>query len=588
MAVTQWNPSHRATCKIRGIEPMVFASWYDLDQKFSLLRVFQKPHYYFSYGIQGGSFDLRTYTLDQFYHKHLLGWNTWSRSNEGFDLARYFGTKWTFYPHAHVPYVVFYERNWDTTEFEQLPKMHPFWLLIHRRNVKVVLPRTMHGRKRRLWIKPPSLQTSHWFYQSSWVGTALFRIGVTPLNVESPWIHKPGGETQPSYATWIGWGSPPTANQPKPLPVRWSGTTFSSLPTNMAKCMYRWWWDTGSDNYILINPQMTDPNNNGPMMTILPINYPYYVFFYGAMLPTGKDNVKADTQLPGKNPQIWGKQNPSPIALWWYYDPGVNWLPDTQTLHMDNRYLRPEDLPTPYQGRTWIWLNNTSPFPNSQIKDDTTLKTAWTTVEINPLIQALVQNSPFVVGKFDIPFNNREINITAKYTSVWQWGGTIPKPDHVVDPEQLQEQKPPQAQVRNPATVGYANLHPWDLSQRGSISDDKLRAILTDLLTPPGPRLPDTSRAASPSPRRRHRSPSQSSSRSSQDRSPPRKRRQKRRRMETPSESDESEGPPSSSESSERGTPRRETPETTESESDGGTPPRARVILRKHLQLHKR
>lgn len=583
MAVTQWNPAHRAICKIRGIEPMVFASWYDLDQKFSLLRVFQKPHHYFSYGFQGGSFDLRTYTLDQFYQKHVLGWNTWSRSNEGFDLARYFGTKWTFYPHPHIAYIVFWERNWRTTEFEQLPLMHPFWLLVHKRNTFVVLPRTMRGRKKKLFIKPPSLQTSHWFYQSSWVTTALFRIGVTPVNLESPFVHKPSASAQPHYATWLGYGVPPTQNQKQPLPVKWSYSTWNTTAQQQwAKIMYRWWWDTGENNYILVNSDQHDAGTSNKMLTVLPIHYPYYVFFYGAMLPQGRETIKNQTDLPGKNPVYQGSQNPTPIAIWWYYDPGIYVDPDTQNLHIDTRYLRPEDIPQHYQGRTWVYLYNVSPFGGNAIPfdSDAHLQVGWTTWQIAPIIQALVQNSPFVVGKFDIPLGNRELNIQAKYTSVWQWGGTIPKPDTVVDPEQITENQPPTgAQVRNPATVGYANLHPWDLSQGGGINDNKLRAILTSILTPPGPAPPDASRPESPSPRQHQR------------------RRRKRKRPTTPSESDESDGPAYSSRSSERRWQSRtpssseetETTETgTESESEEEPPTKQRLLQRKRLSLLKR
>lgn len=581
MAVTQWNPSHRAICKIRGIEPMVFASWYDLDQKFSLLRVFERPVKYFSYGIQGGSFDLRTYTLDQFYQKHLLGWNTWSRSNEGFDLARYFGTKWVFYPHPHIPYIVFWERNWRTTEFEQLPLMHPFYLLVHKRNTIVVLPRTMRGRKKKLFIKPPSLQTSHWFYQSSWVTTALFRVGVTPFNIESPFVHKPSGTTQPIYATWIGYGHPPTQNQKKPLPVSWTYSSFSGAGNSAwAKLMYRWWWDTGQENYILVNSDMHDPGTRNKMLTVIPIYHPYYIFFYGAMLPQGRSTIQASTDLPNKNPVYLGSQNPSPIAIWWYYDPGVTVSPDTQTLHMDTRYLRPEDIPIQFQGRTWVYLYSQSSFGSGvQFGTDESLKTAWTTTEIAPMIQALVQNSPFVVGKFDIPMGNREINIEARYTSVWQWGGTVPKPDSVLDPEQITENKPPTegVAVRNPATVGFANLHPWDLSQGGGINDAKLRAILTSVLTPPGPAPADASRPASPSPRRPHRH-----------------RRRKRRRERTPTESDESDEPPRSSRSSERrwqskspSSTETEGSETETSEEEGAPPPKQRLLPGKLFLLKR-
>lgn len=578
--MTQWNPAHRAICKIKGWEPFVFATWADLDQKFSMLKVFLKPQNYFDYGIQGGSFDLRTYTLDQFYKKHLLGWNIWTRSNEGFDLARYMGTKWTFYPHPHQAYFVFWERNWETTEFEQLPLMHPAWLMTHRRNTILVLPRSYRGRKKRIIIRPPSLQTSHWFYAASWVATALFRIGVCPVNLEWPFVHNASAEAQPRYAVFIGWGQPPTTNQKVPLPVPWTVNSFKTIANSVTKINYRWWWDTGTENYILINSVQNSPTNHPTInLQVLPVHHPYYIFFYGAMLPQGKPKVNNNTDLPTSNPQLMGATNPSPIAIWWYYDRVAYYYPDTRTPQMDTRYLRPEDLPQ--QGRTWVFLwNDTASFGSGvQFDSDLQMENAWDTNMIAPIIQRIVENSPFVMGRFDIPMGQRQFNVTARYTSIWQWGGTIPKPDSVLNPEQLVDrgEKPPQASIRNPATVGYANLHPWDLTQGGSIVESRLREMLTDILTSPGPAPPDASRAASPEPpHRRHRDRYE-------------RRRRKRPRSPTPtSESDESDGHPSSSSSSERQWKSR-TPsssEESESEEEPPTPPppkRPQLLLRRPL-----
>lgn len=536
--------------------------------------MFQRPHKYFDYGIQGGSFDLRTYTLDQFYKKHLLGWNIWTRSNEGYDLARYFGTTWWFWPHPHQPYMVFWERNWETTEFEQLPKMHPAWLLTHRRNVKIVFPRSWHGRRKKITIRPPSLQTSTWWYAASWVGIALFRIGVSPINLENPFVHKTNGTTQPFYAVPIGWGAAPVANQLKPLPMDWHYDTFKKI-TQSVKINYRWWWDTGEENYILANTGHLDATNNPKVrLDVIPVYYPYYIFFYGAMLPQGKDNVTQGTDAPYANPVLLGKKNPSPLAIWWYYDRVAYYGPDRITPQMDTRYLRPEDLPT--QGRTWVYFTgDTKVGTSAMFNDDNAMMAEWTTSIIGPTIQAIVEHSPFVMGRFDIPFRNQEFNVTATYKSHWQWGGIVPRPDTVLNPEDLHSNRPPQISVRDPATVGVATIHPWDLTQGGTVNEHKLRAILTDILTPPG---------GAPSAVGRPHSP---------DRSPPRKRRRKADRRtrhrppETSSESDESDEPPNSSSS---GTPSEsgETPETSENEEEPPAAPstkRPRILLRKPFLL---
>lgn len=466
---------------------------------------------------------------------------------------------------------MFWERNWETTEFEQLPRMHPAWLMTHMRNVRLVLPRSWKGRKVKIRIKPPSLQTSQWWYASSWVAVALFRIGVTPINLENPFVHR-AGNTQPIYAVWIGWAHGPTTNQTQPLPVQWTYSSFTST-VDYCKIMYRWWWDTGQDNYILINSVQNDPTNSPQvMLQVIPVHYPYYIFFYGAMLPTGRDQVEGGTDLPTKNPNLMGKVNPSPLAIWWFYDRAATYNPDKITPQIDTRYLRPEDLPQ--QGKTWVWLYNTTGFGKQPVFDnDTTMKSGWTTVQIAPIIQGIVQNSPFVMGTFDIPYGEHQFNITARYSSVWQWGGVIPHLDSVRDPEGLVPQKPPQASaVRNPATVGYANIHPWDLTQGGTINEHKLRVMLTDILTPTGPAHPECSRPASPSPK---------PSRSPHHRRPRRPRR-KRARSPTPSETEESE------ELSSSGTSGSPSESLSSSEEEEAPPPKTpRIVLRRQLLLKR-
>lgn len=513
----------------------------------------------FDYGIRGGGYDLRTYTLDQFYHKHLLGWNIWTRSNEGYDLARYFGTWWTFYPHPHQPYIVFYQNNWETTEFEQLPRMHPAWLLTHRKNTRLILPRSWGGRKRRIFIPPPSLQTSTWWFAASWVGIALFRIGITPVNLEQPFVHKTPDTVLPKYAVFIGWGGSPSNPINKPLPMKWNLHSINK-DTYKVQIMYRWWWDDGSENYLLCNP------HNRPVgtdLTVVKVDYPYYILFFGAQLPTGISKTKENTDLLSSNPVILPGQYPNPVGIWWYRDRAAFTQQDNDktTPMMDTRYLRPQDLPDG-PNKVWVMLTALQPGVGSMF-DENQWPTTWTTKVVKTVLDGIVQNSPFVMGKNDIPYKNQEFNILARYSSHWQWGGIVPRPDTVQDPETLTNVRPPTT-VRNPATVGIATLHPWDLTQGGTINEHKLRSMLTELLTPPDGHRPD-----SPEARRKKR------------------KRPRQRPPATPSESDESDAPPNSSKSgtSSEGeeTP---TPPSSESETDPEeSPPPKRLFLRRRPLL---
>lgn len=557
---------------------MFFSTRNDLWRKFSLLKVYKAPIRVFNYGIRGGGFDLRTWTLDQLYEKHVLGWNIWTRSNDGYDLGRYFGTRFTFYPHPHIPYIVFWENNFRTSEFEQLPYMHPFYLLVHRRHTLIIMPRNLGGKKKHhLFIKPPALQTSHWFYQASWSGVSLFRIGWVPFTIENTYVHETSSANYyPKYAVFIGYGQETNNIPPIPLP---SYSIANSLDTCTVQIMYRWWWDDGKDNYLLINRNNDNVSTNTKLEAI-PIDTPYYMHFFSGLWPTGRaQNYTNDT--PQTNATIVDDQNPSPVAILWYRDKAVYKTSDpSKTPTMDERYLRPQDLPD--KKKVWVVLspktfNINGADNNTNFGTDQAVQSGFTVSTVRAVLEGIVQNSPFVMGEYDIPFMRRQESFTCRYRSIWQWGGTVPRTDTVLNPGEQDHQRPP-VSVRNPATVGFSTIHPWDLTQHGGFTEDKFRQILTSLLTPPGPpQLPCTSRPESPPSRPRH-PPKRRRPRSPRPR-PPRKRR----------ELDESSEQSSSESSGSQTTLHQSSSEaetTTESEEEDPPPPR--IQPRQRFSLLKR
>lgn len=527
---------------------MAFATNNDFGQKFSLLKIYYKPKR-FDYGIQGGATDLRTVTLDELYQRHLLGWNSWSRSNEGYDLARYFGTRVILYRHPHISYFFFWQRNWTDTEFERMPKLHPAWLMTHRK-YRILVRSTSHSGKRkprRIFIPPPALQTSTWYYQSSWCGVALFRWGITPVNLESPFVHKPRANDIPRYSYSLGYAQ--DNQQIPPLPLEWD---YTSLGTGFeVEVMYRWWWDTGENNYMLVNDDNGAPKT-GKKLTVVPIPYPYYVYFWGFKYPTAQHS---SDQTPNTNPTFKLGNNPSPVALLWYRDIGVK-VESQQGLFPNPKYVRPQDLPNTQ--KVWVLL---TPLASSKWTPGSNegMQKALNEQTVSKILFHLVGNSPFVVNKYDIPFQNLEMNFWISYSSHWQWGGTVPKPDTVEDPCDSLTQ-PKTLQVRNPQTVGNASLHPWDLTSQGLITDEKLAQILADTRSPPLHQQASVSREDSP---RRGR----------------KRRRERPPQTPSPSETSDEEEPPSSENSGSDST------QQSSQESEEETPTKKTLFLRKFLRL---
>lgn len=411
-------------------------------------------------------------SLDQLYEKHLLGLNRWSRGNEGFDLGRYFGTRFTLYRHPHIPYIFWWQRNWQTTENEEIPNMHPLHMMLYRKNTKLILP-IAWGRKKpkRVFIKPPTLQQTSWYYQSSWSGTALFRYAIIPVNLQNPWVHNPMPGNNPKYAVSVGFAQ--DISPAPPFPIRWSYTTLAGFDTEVN---YRWWWDNGEDNYIMINARNENPGSN--VGEVMPVNMPYYKFFWGSRYPTSTD----ETHAPGTgNPNFVFGKNPSPYAIFWYKDPVIKFGTES---FMDTRYTLPSDLPT----KTKVWVILTDKKPNYNSTE--TLKNGITEAQVTNIIQGILSHGPFVLGRYDIPWSERQMNFFCRYQSFWEWGGVSPQPDLVTDPRWEGSSKPSTVQVRNPATVGDFALHPWDLTNQGLITKRKLQTLLAETLRDPA-QLPE-------------------------------------------------------------------------------------------------
>lgn len=487
--IGQWNPSHRARCHIYGLTPLAFGLRFDYAQKFTKLKIYKTPlPQRLDYGIQGGCFEFKTLTLEQLYQEHLHKRNLWSRGNEGFDLARYKGTKFYLSPHEDIPYIAFFQRNWTNTENDQLPYMHPYYLMLNRKHTYFIAPRSWgNKRRRKIFVKPPTLQQTQWYYMSSWSGVALLRFGMTPVNIRNPFIKMPIKGQRAQYAPFIGWAQ--DAQSMPPIPIAWNNTAMAGFNVMV---LYRWWWDDGIDNYIMVNTDNANPGADNRQKAV-PINMPYWQFFWGSHLPTALDKTPTTFNT---NPDWKVGLNPSPYAILWYRDVA---LKDTEGgLFMDTRYLRPGDLPT--KTKVWVMLypvyQNVSAGTGGPTGTNISglgaenLDTGFNELTVTKAIQSIISTGPFVMTGADIPKAETMMNFSYRYQSYWEWGGVSPQPDTVEDPRKEPGGQPATIQVRDPSTVGNFALHPWDLDSRGFIQLKKLQSLIADYSAGPA-RLPE-------------------------------------------------------------------------------------------------
>nr|UZV41786.1 MAG: ORF1 [Anelloviridae sp.] len=506
--VTQWNPQHRVGCVIRGWDIAVLAIGGHFGEKSELLwQSKDKPDTYITCG---GGVSFKHFSLGILYQQHLLFRNRWSRSNQGFDLARYFGTKLRFYPHEEIDYIVYWDVSFEIPEKDEMQMLHP-GILLNNKHKLVVHSLKRRGRRKKLWIKPPPVHTNQWFFQKTWCNTPLFKIGIVPTNFKQPFLHRAN-----RYGEWIGY----TSDTEPPQTITWTKQDIegswkcpeypcpanSPGPENTTpdcadnkilvqdqwarRVYYRWWWDDAVDNYVMMNPYNLDPKSSGlNQCIIVKVNVPYWQFFFGLSKLTSK-----------KSPLCVSGYNPSIYALTWYKDTECDVLKDSnknksifpvpvdQNPHPDQDLCGPEQIPQFGKRKFWVLLADCWPWAREAyhvLKDYNfpnydTVRTKCSNITLS---------GPFAVTYPDIAdTNNRSLNIGFTYASFWQWGGYLPRPDTTKDPCTVGGENPPfpdkkrgTVQVDDPGDTKKLTIHPWDLVQNSIYTKQCFKRLLSDV-----------------------------------------------------------------------------------------------------------
>lgn len=140
---------------------------------------------------KSGGWTLHEFSLQNFFLENNLARNSWSQTNCGFDLARYYGTTLNLYPHRFHDYIVFWDTDYtEKGEFEQiLSRIHPA-VLLGRPNTKVVLSKSTTGRyrRRRIFLPPPAKVQNTWKPIGEWANIKLGLVGIVALDLDDPFL----------------------------------------------------------------------------------------------------------------------------------------------------------------------------------------------------------------------------------------------------------------------------------------------------------------------------------------------------------------------------------------------------------------
>lgn len=230
----------------------------------------------------GGGMARADFSLKNLFFWGQREWCKWSQRTDGFDLARYKGTRLFFQAHPYLNYIVHWTTDYKDMRGWPWQWFHPSTLINQPNHIIVWSKKYKPNTKgRRIFLKPPAIMESSWFFMSEIAKIGLFKWQASIIDIESCFFSN-------KYAK--GSISVPGVKPP---------------PTNAVGSITYWWlWDNGMGNGYYVQEELPDSYAGAHGK-----NVPYYIAFWGlynqqtiwAYMPEG------GYKPPGNTQRIWFK-----------------------------------------------------------------------------------------------------------------------------------------------------------------------------------------------------------------------------------------------------------------------------------------
>lgn len=119
-----------------------------------------------STGAYGGGMTTTKFTLRILFDEYQRHLNFWTVSNQDLDLARYLGTKFTFFRHPTVDFVVQIHTQppFQDTEITA-PSIHPGMLILSKKHILIPSLKTRPSKKHYVKVRvgAPRLFQDKWY-----------------------------------------------------------------------------------------------------------------------------------------------------------------------------------------------------------------------------------------------------------------------------------------------------------------------------------------------------------------------------------------------------------------------------------------
>lgn len=141
--------------------------------------------------LEGGGVSLKVFDLRFLYESHKFFRNRWTHTNDGFDLAQYFGTKIYLKPHPTHDYAFVWDTDLKQEHQYDITRMHPA-VLLNTKNVIFVRSQITGGNRKtkKITIRPPANILNQWKLQQAWIDIPLFQYGFVLINWKEPFFRQ--------------------------------------------------------------------------------------------------------------------------------------------------------------------------------------------------------------------------------------------------------------------------------------------------------------------------------------------------------------------------------------------------------------
>ncbi|XBA84039.1 ORF1 [torque teno Delphinidae virus 2] len=339
---TYWPPVRRKCC-IKGAFPLLYFNRSQINLPF---------YDQYSQTYMGGGISSQDLDLNWLYFEHLLGRNKWSRSNYGFDYARFRGGVLRFYRHNTISYICKYYQGYKIKKNQPWSDIHPGTLVLDNEKIIVSANKLIPIRKRhhtkKLKIRRPPNMTTEWYDMCDMGHFVFLRLCTALVDFEQPYqktsepvgdfyvtvgYDTPDRRTLVDYDGSLDTGRPagsllmtPTAiNKWAKKWVTWGGPINTYLPVGEIT-----WWCDNRFRELCTQGNITDPDRLLPDQCKSNDAKPAYLiyWYYGA-----------HQQLSGVRPMFkycasnWGGSHPTGPGI--VNPPSIPGIPDPLDPYFD-------------------------------------------------------------------------------------------------------------------------------------------------------------------------------------------------------------------------------------------------------------